>query len=99
MAGTVGVTPAPTKEEVLDAKNLLKWRWVQWLVGLIAAVNQTPGNSTPVLFADLPVGVTGMLRVVTDSTVNTWGTAIVVGGGAFTVTAHYNGTQWTVSAV
>jgi hypothetical protein len=94
----MAVTPVPVKSTVLEKSGLFTYVLSQWLTGLRAAVNQTPGNSTPVLFADLPVGVTGMLQVVTDSTVNTWGAA-VAGGGAFTVTAHYNGTNWTVAAV
>jgi hypothetical protein len=99
MAGIPGVTPVPVKSIVLEKSGLLTYILSQWLTGLRAAVNRTPGNSTPVLFADLPIGVPGMLQVVTDSTVNTWGTAVVIGGGAFTVTVHWNGTQWTVAAV
>lgn len=37
----------------------------------------------------------GQLAVVSDSSVNTWG-ATVSGGGAFSVLAWYNGTNWTV---
>jgi hypothetical protein len=48
-------------------------------------------------FANLPGSpILGELVVVTDSTVNTWGTAITVGGGALFVLAWYNGAAWTV---
>lgn len=40
--------------------------------------------------------ILGQTVVVTDSTVNTWGTAITVGGGTDKVLAWYNGTAWTV---
>lgn len=50
-------------------------------------------------FATLPASpTTGQTAVVTDSTVNTWGTAITVGGGAIPVLAFFNGTNWTVAA-
>src|SRR4029077_15527793 len=52
----------------------------------------------PVLFANAPAGPTeGMLCAFTDSTVNTWGTAIA-GGGANHVLGYWNGTAWTVAA-
>ena len=95
----MSLRPFPIKSAVVDKADYLTSDWAQWDTGLRDAVNQTPGNSTPVVFADLPVGVTGMMRVVTDSPVNTWGTAVVIGGGAFTVTVHWNGSNWTVSAV
>ena len=56
-----------------------------------------PGGAA-VTFANLPAApVAGMVYTVTDSTVNTWGTAIA-GGGANTVLAFYNGAAWTVAA-
>jgi hypothetical protein len=57
----------------------------------------TPLVGTPFVFSALPAGVEGMLAVVSDSSVNTWGTAIA-GGGANRVLAYYNGTAWTVAA-
>jgi len=50
----------------------------------------------PVNFASLPAPAEGMLAAVTDSTVNTFGTAITVGGGTYNVLAFYNGTNWVV---
>ena len=38
----------------------------------------------------------GMQSVVTDSTVNTWGSSVTVGGGSNTVLVWYNGTNWSV---
>jgi len=58
------------------------------------ATAQIPSST----FASLPAGVLGKQYVITDSTVNTWG-ATVAGGGAFTVLAWYNGTNWTVIGV
>lgn len=47
-------------------------------------------------FAGLPSPPSqGMIRAVTDSSVNTWGTTIT-GGGANNVIAYYNGSNWTV---
>lgn len=51
-------------------------------------------------FATLPGSpFLGQTVVVTDSTVNTWGTAITVGGGLITVLAWWNGTAWTVVGI
>lgn len=71
----------------------------QAISALADHVEQSTGYQlTPVVFAKLPVPVTsGVLACITDSTVNTWG-ATVVGGGAFTVLAWYNGTNWKVVA-
>lgn len=53
-------------------------------------------SGTPTTFASLPSPPSnGMIRAVTDSSVNTWGTTIT-GGGANHVIAHYNGSNWTV---
>lgn len=51
----------------------------------------------PVAFASLPASpVTGMQYVVTDATVNTWGTNVTVGGGSDIVLTWFNGTNWVV---
>lgn len=51
-----------------------------------------------ILFANLPASpVAGMVRTVTDSNTIVWGAAIA-GGGASTVLAFYDGTNWTVFA-
>ena len=93
------LTPFPKETPVTEPKTfLVNFRWSQWLTALRTALNMTPGNSTPVLFADLPMPVAGMVFVVTDSTVQTWG-APIAGGGGFTVGAFYNGTNWTVCAI
>lgn len=51
-------------------------------------------------FANLPAASSsaGMIRGVTDSTVNAWG-AIIAGGGTHKVLAWSNGTNWTVIGV
>jgi hypothetical protein len=90
------ITPFPNATPPLEG-HLLHYVWAQWLTGLRTAVNGTPGNTVPVLFAQLPQPVTGMMQVVTDSTVNTWG-SIITGGGTNRVGAFWNGTHWTVMA-
>jgi hypothetical protein len=55
----------------------------------------------PTVFANLPAcsgaaGIQGAMRVVNNSTVNTWGTTIT-GGGANIVLAFCDGTAWTVA--
>jgi hypothetical protein len=50
-----------------------------------------------VAFANLPGSpVAGMTACITDSNTNTWG-ATIAGGGANTVLAWYNGSNWTVT--
>lgn len=50
-------------------------------------------------FSAIPASpVTGWEINVSDSSVNTWGTAIT-GGGTFNVKARYNGTAWTVTGI
>jgi len=62
---------------------------------LVAAVN--PGTRT---FATLPTTpFVGQVCPIKDSNFNTWGHTITSGGGAFTVLAHWNGTNWTVAAI
>ena len=92
------LTPFPRLTSLQEGATwLLGDVWAQWMNALRRAVNLTPGNTVPVLFVNLPTPVPGSLQVITDSTTNTWG-AVVAGGGAFTVTAHWNGTNWTVAA-
>ena len=56
----------------------------------------TAPTLTKVAFASLPATpVEGMLAVVTDSTVTTWG-ATIVGGNSNHVLAYFNGTNWIV---
>jgi hypothetical protein len=51
-----------------------------------------------VTFANLPTpAVEGMLAVVSDASVATWGTTFA-GAGANRILAYYNGTAWTVAA-
>lgn len=47
-------------------------------------------------YASLPSAEIGAMLVITDSTTNTWGAAITVGGGTDKVFAWFNGTNWTV---
>ena len=59
---------------------------------------QFPFTAAPqYAFAALPGSPTlGQIVCVTDSTVNTWGATITVGGGTYFVLAWWNGTNWTV---
>lgn len=57
----------------------------------------SPLIGPPTVFSGLPAGVEGSMAVVTDASVNTWGT-VIAGGGANRVLAYYNGTAWTVAA-
>jgi hypothetical protein len=41
----------------------------------------------------------GWFANIIDSPVNTWGTAITVGGGSFNVLARFNGVNWTVVGI
>ena len=59
--------------------------------------NQINALAIPVVtFAGLPAGVVGRDAVVTDATVNTWGAAVTVGGGAMVVKVWWTGAAWTV---
>lgn len=61
--------------------------------------NETNNTVTPTAqtFATLPGSpATGAMATITDSTVNTWSTAVTTGGGSFTVLIWYNGTNWKV---
>lgn len=90
------LTPFPRLTSWQDGAHVLIGEvWSQWINALRTAVGITPGNSQPLIVAELPVPVPGMIFVVTDATTNVWG-ATVVGGGALTVAAFYNGTHWTV---
>lgn len=41
----------------------------------------------------------GDIATITDSTVNTWGASVTVGGGSHKVLVWYNGTNWTCIGV
>jgi hypothetical protein len=58
--------------------------------------NSTGYALTPVAFNNLPAGAAGMIASISDSTVNSWGATIAIGGGPFTVLAWYNGSAWKV---
>jgi len=65
-----------------------------------AATFRTNVRLTPQVFSQLPAaaaGNAGTQAVVTDSTTVVWG-ATITGGGANTVLAFSNGTNWTVAA-
>lgn len=48
-------------------------------------------------FATLPASpFVGETAVVTDATVNTWGTAVTIGGGSDIVLVWWNSAAWTV---
>jgi hypothetical protein len=62
--------------------------------GISDAGISAPGS---VIFSNLPAApITGTTAVITDSTTNTWGANITVGGGSDTVLAWFNGSHWTV---
>lgn len=54
--------------------------------------------SGPYSFANIPPNLVlpGQQVTISDSTTNTWGAAITVGGGGDKVLAQWNGTNWTV---
>jgi hypothetical protein len=63
-----------------------------------SAVQQWRFPGPAFTFATLPTpAVEGMLAVVSDASVNTWGTTFA-GAGANRILAYYNGTAWTVAA-
>lgn len=78
----------------------------QALGGNVGIGTTTPGATLDVKGAILTEGVTfsalpgtpvaGMISYVTDSTVNTAGSNVTVGGGSDKVLVWYNGTHWTV---
>ena len=73
---------------VVDKQGVLTLVFLRFLQGL------GPARVTTV--ARLPAApVVGQIASVTDSTTATWG-ATVAGGGANTVLAWWNGTNWTV---
>ncbi len=82
------LTPYPTDES--------KRR--QWFTVAVQAINNTPGNSIPVLFENLPVPAIGQIATITDSPSDVWGTSVTIGGGALTVGLFWNGTNWTICA-
>lgn len=56
-----------------------------------------PIKTPSTIFSTLPgTPTTGMLMVITDSSVNTWG-SVVAGGGSKVVLCFYNGSDWTVA--
>lgn len=58
-------------------------------------------NGLPVTFSQLSSctsSIEGSQVPITDSTVNTWGTAITIGGGSTHVLAYCDGSNWTVMA-
>jgi hypothetical protein len=83
------------RADVLAQTQLLM---AQSVFALAEHIDQSTGyNLTPVTFADLPTRIgKGTIVCMTDSTVNTWGSAITVGGGTNTVLAFYDGTKWKV---
>lgn len=90
----MALAPVPQGNALLLEGRLTRV-WFAWLQALLDAVNQ---RTPPIVVAQLPAApVAGMLVAVTDATSIVWGAA-VVGGGAHTVLAFYNGTGWTVAA-
>jgi hypothetical protein len=56
---------------------------------------ETTVEFVPTAFASLPTPISGMTAVISNSSTATWG-ATIAGGGATTVLAWYNGSNWTV---
>lgn len=88
---TVGSTGGVTFNAV-GAGSAFTFSDATTVTGTLSA---TTLSTTAVAFASLPTGVTGMVATVNNSTTNTWG-ATIAGGGANTVLAFFNGTNWTV---
>jgi len=84
-----------------DASGVVDTALVRTAAGVVEVNNGTAGQSGVLLlrgraFANLPASpVAGMVTTVTDSNTATWG-ATIAGGGANTVLAFYNGSNWTV---
>lgn len=77
-----------------DRKFTSLWTYLKNLSLLI-------NNPKPNLYSSLPLpssSLQGLLVVVSDSTVNTFGSTIL-GGGTYTVLAWCNGTNWTVIGI
>ena len=71
---------------------------LDWITRSLRRVEEASSYwvNTGLVYANLPaVPATGMVAVITDSSTATWG-ATIAGGGANTVLAWYNGTDWTV---
>jgi hypothetical protein len=63
---------------------------------VVGNVKATSVRGTAVTYANRPgTPVTGMIVAISDSSTATWG-ATITGGGANSVLAWYNGTNWTV---
>lgn len=60
---------------------------------------QTGLVATGYQYSKLPAAVLGAVAVISDSTVNTWGSNVTVGGGSFKVMAWYNGSHWSVIGI
>jgi hypothetical protein len=78
------------------------WRLLAQSISAMAdhLANAVGWSCTPIVFADLPTAPTrGMICCVSDSTTVALGSVISTGGGASTVLAFYNGTNWTVCGV
>ena len=58
-----------------------------------------PIASQGVFASAIPAAILGQLAIITDSPVNTWGAAVTVGGGGFTVLCWFNGSQFTVVGI
>jgi hypothetical protein len=57
----------------------------------------TPYVAPQYTFATLPASpFVGETAVVTDATVNTWGTAVTAGAGSDVVLTWWNGSNWVV---
>lgn len=54
---------------------------------------------SPMTFASLPASPgQGTVACIKDSTVNTWGAAVTIGGGVLPVLVWYTGSNWSVFA-
>jgi hypothetical protein len=104
-----------TLTEIVDAGNIgrgtIRWGY-NFANGSFTGIRVTGGSKLIIAridqdisllsmtYANLPVyPVLGQRVVISDSTVNTWGTAVAVGSGADVVTAQWNGSAWTVIGI
>lgn len=89
------LAPVPQFDPLVVGGRPVSIGWFNWFNGLRDRVLGVPiANAST--FAALPaVPELGMLVTVTDSSTAVRG-AVVAGGGALIVLAHYDGTDWRV---
>jgi predicted phage tail protein len=113
-ANNVRLPVPPLRTKMTDEQGNLTADWMIFYARLgqmmqkVMLVPQTFAQLPTPTIAPVPGGAgatntsqtpsQGSLAVVTDSTVNTWGSTIA-GGGTHTVLAFCDGTNWTVAGI